>query len=233
MDNLGLKKIDVSVSLAKGVLGVLPIVGPMVTEVISLTIPNQRIDRIEDFLRKLEDKVQKIEERRIREVFGLPGFIDVFEESIYQASRALTEERRECIASLVKNTIAEEKIEFIQHKQLLSILGELNDIEILLLKYYALNGKEEDEFWDKHKNVLLPPPADSVTSQEELDKHTIHQTYKQHLSRLGLMRQRFKVPRKDELPEFDEETGMIKGQGYSVTELGWLLLRTVDLEKKI
>ena len=43
---------------------------------------------------------------------------------------------------------------------------------------------------------------------------------------------RFKKPKRGELPEFDEKTGMVKVGGYEITSLGRLLLRSIDQDKK-
>jgi hypothetical protein len=44
---------------------------------------------------------------------------------------------------------------------------------------------------------------------------------------LGLLKIRFNKPNKGEVPEFDEHTGMIKAQGYDITSLGELFLRSI------
>lgn len=67
------------------------------------------------------------------------------------------------------------------------------------------------------------------STQAELDKHAIYMSYTDHLVRLGLLRPRFRKPKKGELPEFDEKTGMLKASGYDVTPLGRLMLRYIDL----
>ena len=48
-------KKDYAVSIGKGILGAIPIVGPLMAETVGSIIPNQRIDRINDFLLKLEE----------------------------------------------------------------------------------------------------------------------------------------------------------------------------------
>ncbi len=67
------------------------------------------------------------------------------------------------------------------------------------------------------------------SSREELDRATLRETAKQQLTRLGLLRLRFKRPKRNETPEFDEKTGMMKEQGSEITPLGRLLLRYAGL----
>ena len=54
-------------------------------------------------------------------------------------------------------------------------------------------------------------------------------SYRRHLQDLGLTRTRFKKPRRGELPDFDEKTGMMKASGADITRLGKMLLRYVSL----
>ncbi|MEZ4615392.1 MAG: hypothetical protein R2867_07745 [Caldilineaceae bacterium] len=58
------------------------------------------------------------------------------------------------------------------------------------------------------------------SSQEQVDQATVHKGYRQH--QLDLLRPRFKRPKKNEIPEFDENTGMMKASGYELTALGRL-----------
>jgi hypothetical protein len=46
---------------------------------------------------------------------------------------------------------------------------------------------------------------------------------------LGLLRSNFKGVKKEEIPEFDSRTGMVKASGRQITSLGRLLLRQSGL----
>lgn len=58
----------------------------------------------------------------------------------------------------------------------------------------------------------------------------VYQTFRQNLVALNLLTPKYIKPKKNELPEFDNKTGMIKATGYSVTSLGKLILKYLDLE---
>ena len=225
-------KIDYAVSAIKGSVGLIPWIGPLVAEVIGNLIPNQRIDRIDKYLRVLAEKVRMIEREQLESRFHDPGFIDLFEDSLHQVIKALTQERIEHIASLVKNSLSDEQAEYIRYKHLLGLLSELNDIEVLLLQSYSLlSPSKHEQFWEQHKDVLSNPIAVFSSPQEEIDKSVVHDSYKDHLVRLGLFRPRFVRPRKDEPPELDTKTGMVKAHGYEITPLGRLLVRHIDLDE--
>ncbi|MDD2732340.1 MAG: hypothetical protein PHF56_00240 [Desulfuromonadaceae bacterium] len=224
------QKTDIAAIIGKGLLGAIPFVGPLAAEIVGSIIPNQRIDRIESLLRLLEAKIADEQKAKIQERITEPESVDLIEDGFIQASRALSEERKEYIASLLKNSLTDEALKHIEYKRLLSILGELNDLEVLLLKSHCLyqGDSEFNEFWEKHEEALTPPIAHLGSSREEVDRNTVYNTHKAHLTSLGLLNLRFSKPKKGELPEFDEKTGMIKASGYEITSLGRLLLRSID-----
>ncbi len=80
-------------------------------------------------------------------------FNDLLEDALHQASRALTDERRRHIASLLANSLSREELAHVEQKKLLSLLGELNDAEIQMLKYYSLQGTEQREFAEQHRVI--------------------------------------------------------------------------------
>lgn len=224
------KGTDIATIIGKGFLGAIPFVGPLAAEIVGAIIPNQRIDRIESLLKLLESKIPEEDRQKVEQRIISQESVDLIEDGFVQASRALSEERKEYIASLLKNSLTDDDLKHIEYKRLLSILGELNDLEILILKSQIIyrGQPEHDEFWEAHESALIPPLAHLGSTQEEIDKHTIYQTHKLHLANLGLLKARFKKPKRGELPEFDEKTGMIKAQGYDITSLGRLLLRSID-----
>ena len=227
--DLDVKKKDVVASVLKGYLSSLPVLGPIVAEMIDDLIPNQRIDRIASLLRALESKINPEEKAKVEARILEEKSVDFLEDGFLQATRALSEERIEYIASLLKNGLTDEDLEENAYKRLLSILGEINDIEVLLLKYHTkitTIGRAE-EFRRKYPGIL----TDYLfigTSQKEVDTHAICEAYTINLSRLGLIKSMFDRPWKDELPELDEETGMMKSSGYYITDLGRLLLRVIN-----
>ena len=223
-------KNDIATILGKGLVGAIPFVGPLAAEIVGAIIPNQRIERIESLLKILESKIDENDKLRIEDRITSPESVDLIEDGFVQVSRALSEERKEYIAALLLNSLTDDDIKHIESKRLLAMLGEINDLEILILKSHILyRGQPEyNEFWALHRDSLDSPSAHLGSSQEEMDKHIIFQTHKAHLAYLGLLKIKFKKPKRGEIPEFDEKTGMIKAQGYEITGLGRLLLRRID-----
>ena len=224
------KKSDLPAALARGTLGAIPIVGPLVAEVVGNFLPNRRLERIEGLLLRLSDKVRDLDEQRLREKFEEPEFVDLFEDGVFQATRALSDERVEYIASLLESGITSDREKFLENKTLLQLLGELNDVEVILLRSYARNPQDDEEFRTKHADTLAPKRAYIGAPREELDEYTMRGSYLTHMTRLGLLRPHiFPRPKKGELPEFDYQTGMIKSSSHEITPLGRLLLARIEL----
>jgi len=172
-----MEKSDLVTILSKGVLGAIPFVGPLAAEIIGATIPNQRIDRIESFLKIFESKLHEIDKNSIEEKITSPEHVDLLEDSFIQATRALSEERKDFIASLMKNSLTDENLEYIEYKRLLSTLGELNDFEIIILKSYSLDQctQEYKDFMEIHEDSLRTPIIYMDASIEDVNKEAIFQ----------------------------------------------------------
>lgn len=230
MNNI--KKKELAIAIGKGIIGALPYVGPVLSEVINTLIPNQRIERFEKFLIILEAKLEALKNDSIINKLKEQTYIDLFEDGVHYASRALSSERINYIASLIKNSLTDEEMETVNFKRLLSILGELNDIEVIILTSYSYKYSHDSEFWNKHEDLLTVPVAHTGSSKKEIDRYTIYSSYRAHLVRLQLLSIKFDRPKKGDFPKFDEKTGMIKATGHELTSLGRLLLKKIDLIEK-
>jgi hypothetical protein len=110
---------------------------------------------------------------------------------------------------------------------MLSLLDELNDVELMILINYGHLDIGDSTFMKEHQNVVGPMSTGMGAPQEDLDKAQLQESYKRKLIELGLLRPRFKKAKKGEVPEFDERTGMIKSSGLEITPLGRLFLKHI------
>lgn len=200
---------DRTAALVKGIIGVAPYFGPILAEAVSFIIPNQKLDRITTFIKVLNDQVKYIEEDVLKVKIQTEEFTDLLEDGINQASRALTDERKQYIASLLKNSLSKDDLSHIGQKKLLAILNELNDAEIIMLQYRSLTPWEEDEFWEQHEHVLKAPFTSDESPQEDADAYALFASYEFKLKQLGLL---------------DEDN--------RTSGLGDLLLRYIDMKKE-
>jgi len=208
------KTSDVLAIISKGVVGTIPLLGPLVAEIVGEIIPNQRLDRIELLLIQLDQKVQEltnyIDPEKIDERFRSSEFISILEVGLYQAAKAISTERIVYISSLLKNSLASDRIEQIGYKKLLYMLGQLNDIEILKLKAcsHHESSTEFKAFLEKHRSAIMSPKE--IKSDYDYRRHVLEKVYQNKLLEMDLIRKHFKVPKKGEEPDFDPITGTLR-----------------------
>jgi hypothetical protein len=133
-------------AFATALANYVPMLGPILAEAITVSIPQQKLDRLIIFTQVSGDRVKYLESDLLVQNAKTEEFADLFEDALHQASRALSDERRRHIASLLTNSLTSDELAHIEQKKLLALLGELNDAEIQLLKFYALVGTEQREF---------------------------------------------------------------------------------------
>lgn len=231
--NLGNTSTDVIVSLTKGGVGAIPVIGSLIAEIVGNVIPNQRVDRISEFVRLLDERLRQIEQSVLDDKFREPAVVDLLEDAFLQAARATSHERLEHIANVVANGMSDEELKEAEAKRMLWLLGQLNDSEIIILRSRLVMTREDvdadAEFRSRHAELLAPDTTVMGSSEEEFEEAALKASYRQHLHDLGLLRQRYKKPKRGELPEFDEKTGTMKASGSDVTRLGKMFLRYLNL----
>ena len=201
-------------------------------EVITGIIPRQRIDRVERLTTELAAQVSGMDEERVRQRFGEPGFVDLLEDGLGQTIRATSKERIKQIATLLKNGLSDDDVNALQYKTLMGLLGQLNDAEIIILQYEgAYYFPVGTAFFQQHQNVLTPPIALTSSPQSEHEKEAIHNAYYEHLERLGLYKGASNNSSNHASLDIDAITGMIKPSFEGVTNLGLYLLRVINSEE--
>lgn len=229
---LNSQPIDVVTSAIRGILGLVPIAGSLLAELAGTVIPNQRIDRITKFLVILDSKLSALEKDFVISQLSNESFSDFLEEGILQVVHSISDERREYIANLIAFGLSQQDIEYIELKYLLRILNEINDIEILWLRFYLVPTMDGDEeFRDKHNDVITPVVATMSDPLSVVEKEALQKSYKEHLSRLGLLRPQYKIDHRTNTPEFDSYTGGLAIRSYQITSLGRLLLEQIGLNR--
>jgi hypothetical protein len=223
---------DRGAAILRGSIGSIPGIGAALAEVVNHFIPNQRLDRIEDYLRRLSAKLNDLSADDLRDKAQDPDALDLFEEGGFQSARATNDVRREQIANVVAFGLSGDDQDRIEAKRILRLLRDIDDDQIIILTSYLHRHMNDEEFSDRHSDILYGPAAHLGSSREELDRATMVDLAKAQLKSLGLLQTRYKKPKKGELPEFDEKTGMIKRQSVTLSPLGRLVLRRVGLAEE-
>lgn len=191
--------------LAKGIVGACPVIGPMLAEIVGVAVPNQRVERIVAFLQTIDERLARAEADLDRFHLHLqtPEGIDLLEESMMQATRAITSERQQRLGRLLTNALTQEELRYQETKKLLGLLRELTDPELLWLVYYSEPVTFSSEFHDRlkkqHHDVFAPASNLINAPDDELDRGAIQASYKNTLQRYGLLeqndRQQFQITR--------------------------------------
>jgi hypothetical protein len=149
-----------------------------------------------------------------------PENIALLEDGGYQAARAMSEQRRLYIARTVAEGMSDDKRRKVHSKRILSILGDLDDEELLILDAYA--DREESKF-DK----LRPPSAYIGSDRETIEAEALYEAGRLKLEQLGLLKFDHKFNSKTKQHEYD---AFGKRRGYHrITTMGKLVLRTTGL----
>lgn len=221
--------IDYTVAGLKAALGMVPLAGSLLAEIAGSVIPRQRVERIADFAAKLEARIGHLEQAQISKAVTDEEFTDLTEEALRQASRATTDERRGYLANLLANSLTDEAVSFSETKHLMRLLGELNDVEVIWLRFFAVPTIDGDKaFRDLHAKVLEPKRAHLNSPVEDIEARALQESYRNHLLRLGLIQDRLHTGR-DGKPEFDRTTSGFKVAYRHTSTLGGLLLRQIGL----
>lgn len=202
---------DYAVSALSGALGLVPFVGSILGEVVRTIIPNQRQDRIADFVTAVGDELATVQRDVLELKMRTQEFADLFREAAYQAAATPSDERRHRLAALLKNSLTHEEARYEEERKLLSLLKRINDSELIILGYYGTEmvGQKADEYYFRHEDIVSAPLFETMMSEEETRDATMKQEYRDNLGRLGLI-----APRRSG-PE-------------GITPLGRLLLEYVD-----
>lgn len=188
---------DRLVSVAKAVAGTIPYIGTLVSEILDNVVPNLRFERIVVFLQELDSKVSQVDEKLEYFKVNLASEegVDLLEEGMLQASRSISRERKERLASILEKSLSRENLKYEESRKILNIFRELTDPEIIWLIYYSLEprlGKGPHSDWvEQHPDILYPisktiTGLDEELENEQLEQAALQDSYKETLLRLGL-----------------------------------------------
>jgi hypothetical protein len=208
--DLEANEIDHFVSAVHASLGAVPGIGPLMAAMVTSVIPRQRLDRVVDMVRILDERLSDLQEDFVRERILKTGFVELVQTALPQAG-ASTEERLPYIAALLKNSITSDDLLDEQEREILSLLGQLNDSELIILGWHGTDmvGAEAEEYLERHEDVLQDPIEETGRSDEQMRQDALKLHYRTYLERLGLL------------------TRNARGRRV-ITPLGRLLLERID-----
>jgi hypothetical protein len=218
---------DRLVAAGRAIVSMVPFAGGALGEILTAVIPGQRSDRIAIYLARLGQRIEQLEQQSQLEIKASADKIDLIEEGAYQAARALSSERIDQIVEAVSAGLGADEVEVARRKRLLTLLGELDDDEVVLLNAFGRNyANSDDDAWER---VKRPDFVHLGSSPEDRARQTLFDAGQEHLMRLGLLRKAYRKPmRRDEEPTFDVNEGDF-AHSVEISSLGRLLLAEIGL----
>lgn len=198
MDELSSNRRDQLISVAKATAAAVPFVGGVISELLTETVPELRFDRVVAFIRELDEELQRLGARLedVEKNLQSEQGIDLFEEGILQASRAISSERKLRLARLIARSLGEKELEYEKSKTLLNLYRDLTDPEVIWLLYYSMNptfdAGHHSQWREKHPDVLVPISVAMDTPQEQRERAVMQDLWKANLESAGLIRSRRK-----------------------------------------
>ena len=225
--NLNTRREDIIATAWKGVAGAIPVAGPMLAEIVGSIIPNQRLDRVTDFLQELDKRLTKVEAITLKQNILA---IDLFEDAVIAASRSLTEIRNKYIVSFVKNSISANSSDYDIKKKLIYILQELTDKDIDILRSIQIRGYQVTES-KNYPDRLSEAAFRQLTEQEKMNYYAKQEVWPLHiltLERSGLLKpQREEQDLDNTNRHIDEETRLPRVRCYEISKLGVVFLSAI------
>ena len=214
---------DIIVSGVSAAVGLIPIAGGFVSEIVQNVIPNQREDRIVKFISDLSDELEKTQ-------FSLEELKQKFENLKYgtftynclrDLANDIYDEKIKYYKNLCVNAITNDEKNLIHCERILKILSELDYYEILYLKFYSnvsIVGTETmKEVTAKLGFDILQPNYYMSMGEKERDEETYKQITLNNLCNTGLLQREVKLV----------SNGRREHISYKITTLGRLILKKI------
>lgn len=225
--DLHTNKTDVIVSTASAAMSFIPVIGGALSEIIHITIPKQREDRIVKFLKEIDDRLNNlnITVEQLKNIFENNQYGIFTYECLKNVANEKYENKLKYYKKLYINGLTSEEDEMLNNYNVMMIISDMSFKEILFLKafYYSFidfHQKEKQEILNKLKVLTLMPIYTNTMTQAESDKETYKQMIINSLERKGLLNKKITQEKLFDRHESYKET-------YEISHLGILILRKI------
>lgn len=223
---INLDKREAGIGFLKAVLSTIPFAGPFFAEAAGVVIPNLKAQRVERLTEILAERLfgEVFSDSCIRERLQDPKFLDLFEDGLIQASRALSEERLKRIASFLVNGIAEAEFDYLTSKRMFTLFSELNDAEVAILIASGYKDTRQHPYMVLEKGQ--PIALGDLTPTERSFRMDVYDSYIDHLISMGLLKPG--DVKQGVLRQYESERVKVnRPMFYTLSPLGYLMLKHV------
>lgn len=221
------KKVTVWKNIINEVLSkMLPVGASFLTDVIFSFVPNQREDRIADFLRELSNQFDNYQknvenlENRIKLIESDKGQLHLLELGFQFAAETDSTFLHHCYAYYIFNNLDNKTMDDIQREKILKVIAELNEYEIVhLLNFlYPSYVGNVSEFHKKFENILMPRERYLGVPDDAQEFNAFFDYYKVSLEQKGLIIGK---------PEVKNGTLSFDKKKYSITAFGRIVVEAI------
>ncbi|MBP3920982.1 MAG: hypothetical protein J6D28_05390 [Bacilli bacterium] len=223
--DLNTNSTDIIVSGISAAVGMIPVAGGFVSEIVQNVIPNQREDRIVKFISDLSDELEKtkfsLEELKLK--FENQKYSTFTYNCLRDLVNDVYDEKIEYYRNLCVNAITNDEKNLIHCERILKILSELDYYEILYLQFYsdsnAFGTKTTKDVTAKLGFDALQPTYYMTMDELKRDEETYKQITLNNLCNAGLLKRDIKLV----------GSGKREHISYKITILGRLILKKIGV----
>lgn len=193
-------KNDFLVNAAKSLVGSLDFfpswLQAMIDTAIDECYTDNELNRLRTFVKEFYGAFTELQDQVDGQTLAL--YQPMLADASHQAKRAATDERIEHLARLLASCISADDMELYRKEKLVEIFGQLNDAELILLRFYYLDyyvGPDESlNFAEQHENIIYVPSlaiarkAGEEEEQQAMEQRDWRLCYDNNLARFGLIR---------------------------------------------
>jgi hypothetical protein len=218
-----LKKMEQEDLLASGLRLALSAAGPfgaIVAEFLTQFVPNQRVDRLQQFVECLSERLGGLESSFQERISKSSAFAALVEEGAVSAVKTASDEHRRDLAWLLTNGLSHDEARLLETQAILRLRDRITDIQVVLLMSYGnfkrhLGDTEYAAFRAKYPGIFGRMPPTNMSTADQRREWAMSEHYRGELETLGLLRDRDGVAKSGRSPE------------YEITILGKTLLASI------
>lgn len=207
---------DILAGSLRASLALLGPAGVLFGEFLTHFVPNQRLDRLTDYVEILGDRLDDLQAFQTR-IESSAAFAAVVEEATVAAVQSPESQRRRDLAEFVKSGLQIEDHDLVAHRALMTLLEQINEPQLVILTAYAFDAgmgdRDHEDFMKKHADVFISPPTGAADGPAD-ERWAMREFYEDQLVKLGLL---------------TEVEGVIshKPRVRKITTLGRMLLKAI------
>lgn len=216
---------DIIVSGISAAVGLVPLAGGFLSELVQGVIPRQREDRIANFIIELSDRLEKMEMSiyNLKSIFSNYKYGAFTYKCLNCVVNEVYDEKIIYYKELCVNGLTNEEKELCRTERILKIFSEMDYYEILYLKFYYYakwgNRIELNKIKEELGEIVITPNYMLNMPVEKRDSETYKQITLNNLEKNGLLEIKIGNIKSNSKPQVK----------YEITLLGELILKKIGV----